>query len=88
MSTEAYTLKANTCIEEIGQQSWDRCANPARAGKKVGMVKSFIIQGINERLQNVCLAFQFLKNCRPILPGENLITHKAIVRGIVGTLKF
>ncbi len=32
MSTEAYTLKANTSIEEIGQQFWDRCANPARAG--------------------------------------------------------
>ena len=32
MSTEAYTLKAKTSIEEIGQQSWDRCANPARAG--------------------------------------------------------
>jgi predicted N-acyltransferase len=32
MSTEAYTLKAHTSIEEIGQQPWDRCANPARAG--------------------------------------------------------
>ena len=32
MSTEAYTLKAHTSIEEIGQQAWDRCANPARAG--------------------------------------------------------
>jgi len=79
-------FRGNTCFTIQATREnprYGRLANTARSCKKVGMVKSFIIQGINERLQNVCLAFQFLNDCRPILPGENLITHDAIVRARV-----
>ena len=67
-------------VKRLGQDARQcRLANPAGAGKQIGMVQALCRQGVRQCLDNVFLTYQAGKRSRAPFARQDLVTHERIL---------